>query len=337
MINTKICCSLIKSFLASATLLVFASSLFAQELNSLKLHSVGIKVSNVDQSLSFYQEVLGLPVRGRVGATVFLQIGSGTQFLSLSPVVGDEPPHITYIGLSAKSFAAEAFADTLTKAGFKSRDAAPTPDTARLDLANTYWINNNELYFVNLEGVQFQLTDTQRCSAGNSPMDCAKTEPRPGQGILSLQGINHFTTFVANAGRANQFFKDLFKLDYLSFQGPTTPSISIGDGLQFLMFVGGAQAGPPQNAARIHHVSFSVEDFNVDAIFAKLNNHGLTPRGDGVSTAPPLTYYVSLRMPNRGGAESGTPEVYFTDPDGVLLQVQDPSYCGGGGYLGDKC
>jgi hypothetical protein len=46
---------------------------------------------------------------------------------------------------------------------------------------------------------------------------------------------------------------------------------------------------------------------------------------------------VSLRLPNRGGAEGGTPEVYFSDPDGLAIQIQDAGYCGGGGYLGDQC
>ena len=27
----------------------------------------------------------------------------------------------------------------------------------------------------------------------------------------------------------------------------------------------------------------------------------------------------------------------FTDPDGIVLQLQDVSYCGGSGYLGDVC
>ena len=29
--------------------------------------------------------------------------------------------------------------------------------------------------------------------------------------------------------------------------------------------------------------------------------------------------------------------VYFTDPDGLLVQLQDVKYCGGGGVLGDMC
>jgi hypothetical protein len=44
-----------------------------------------------------------------------------------------------------------------------------------------------------------------------------------------------------------------------------------------------------------------------------------------------------MRMQNRGGAPGGTPELYFTDPDGLLMQLQDTTYCGGGGFLGDDC
>jgi hypothetical protein len=41
-------------------------------------------------------------------------------------------------------------------------------------------------------------------------------------------------------------------------------------------------------------------------------------------------------MPNRGGAPNGTLELYFSDPDGILLQIQDVRYSGGSGYLGDE-
>ena len=29
-----------------------------------------------------------------------------------------------------------------------------------------------------------------------------------------------------------------------------------------------------------------------------------------------MRHYISMRMENRGGAKEGTPELYFTDPDG---------------------
>jgi hypothetical protein len=37
------------------------------------------------------------------------------------------------------------------------------------------------------------------------------------------------------------------------------------------------------------------------------------------------------------GATAGTPEIYFGDPDGIPIRLQDVSYCGGSGYLGNVC
>jgi hypothetical protein len=42
-------------------------------------------------------------------------------------------------------------------------------------------------------------------------------------------------------------------------------------------------------------------------------------------------------MEDRGGSRDGTPELYFTDPDGVLMQIQDVRYRGGAGALGNVC
>ena len=63
---------------------------------------------------------------------------------------------------------------------------------------------------------------------------------------------------------------------------------------------------------------------------------GIKPR-QGNGPAGPMQHYVSMRMENRGGAKEGTPELYFTDPDGLLMQIQDVTYCGGGGVLGNVC
>ncbi len=309
----------------------------AAPLPSLKLHSVDIRVSNVDQSLRFYRELLGLTVRGRAGKTVFLRLGDGPQFISLSPTSEGENPRIASIGLSTPTFDAAKFAQRLDASGLSRRKAAPAANESELSLANSYWAQAKALYFVDQEGLMLRLSDVHDCGAWGSKKIVCKPVKAGAVGKLPLLGINHLTTFVANAQRTNQFFLNLFGLKYQFYQGPTSPTVGIGDGLQFLMFVGGSQSGSPKNAARINHVSFSVNKFDVDRFFATLKSYGLSPRPEGARTAPPLTYYVSLRMPNRGGAEGGTPEVYFTDPDGILLQVQDTNYCGGGGYLGDKC
>jgi hypothetical protein len=94
---------------------------------------------------------------------------------------------------------------------------------------------------------------------------------------------------------------------------------------------GGAGAPTPAN---IHHASFNMDGFETGAILETLTDYGLTPANTNTG---PRVHYISLRMPNRGGAEGGTPELYFTDPDGLLMQIQDSSYCGGGGVLGNVC
>ncbi len=107
----------------------------------------------------------------------------------------------------------------------------------------------------------------------------------------------------------------------------------IGDGRQFVMYAGGR--GGARVPANIHHGCFNMRDFDVDGVRETLTSYGLAARGE--ARTGPLMHYVSLRMPERGGAEGGTPELYFTDPDGLLMQLQDTSYCGGGGYLGNAC
>ena len=78
-----------------------------------------------------------------------------------------------------------------------------------------------------------------------------------------------------------------------------------------------------------------MEGFEAAAVTKLLVSYGLKEQS-GQSRSPLVTY-ISLRMPDRGGAEGGTPELYFTDPDGLAIQLQDVTYCGGGGVLGDVC
>ena len=111
------------------------------------------------------------------------------------------------------------------------------------------------------------------------------------------------------------------------------PLLSVGSGRQFLALAPGP--GP----ARIHHACLTMENFPArggDGGPRGLRHPAASGRGAG-ATVGPLTSYVTMRMPDRGGAPGGTPELYFTDPDGILLQLQDVRYCGGGGYLGDVC
>jgi hypothetical protein len=76
----------------------------------------------------------------------------------------------------------------------------------------------------------------------------------------------------------------------------------------------------------------TVEHFTVDGITQALADHGVTKGSPG-----PLKTWVRTRGPNAVGAKEGTPELYVGDPDGINVQLQDVSYCGGGGVVGNIC
>jgi hypothetical protein len=130
-------------------------------------------------------------------------------------------------------------------------------------------------------------------------------------------------------------------LSIRSYQGPTAPTLAVGPTVQFLMFTGGGAPGRSGAAAprpaSINHLCFNTDAFDVDKILKTLESYGIAPRGTAAGPVGPMKSYVSMRMENRGGAKEGTPELYFTDPDGILVQLQDSKYCGGSGYLGDVC
>jgi catechol 2,3-dioxygenase-like lactoylglutathione lyase family enzyme len=154
--------------------------------------------------------------------------------------------------------------------------------------------------------------------------------------LMRLSEINHFTAFVNDGPGANRFWQESMGLRVQAYQGPGSAVNGIGDGYQFMMFAGPFGGGTSNAPANLHHGSFNMHGFDEQGILDTLTAYGLRARGEGPAVGP-MMHYVSRRMPERGGAEGGTPEVYFTDPDGILMQLQDLSYCGGGGYLGSEC
>jgi catechol 2,3-dioxygenase-like lactoylglutathione lyase family enzyme len=223
--------------------------------------------------------------------------------------------------------------------GFE-RIAAPPVSDAGLAHAMKTWIRQRdetaELYFADARGLIVQLSGPAYCGGQGANGDrCGQPEP-VAAGPLRLSDLNHFTVFVSDGAEANRFYQETFGLSVQAYQGEQSPVTGIGDGRQFVMYAGGGGRGnAAPTPANLHHGSFNMHDFDVERVRATLSDYGLA--ASERSATGPLQHYVSLRMPARGGAEGGTPELYFTDPDGILLQLQDPSYCGGGGYLGNEC
>lgn len=337
--------------LATVTLLPLATHSIAQDdadpipVNG--LHSFELRVSDVERSLEFYQGLFAAPVLNRLGDTISLQIGDGPQYFTLSPTRRDEAPHISHFALSVPGFNLFGLQRDLAEHGMTRTVETLFDGRSALELANLTWTErlpddseemtteNHHLYFADRDGIRVQLSSPDACGSGDGPQATCNLEPAPGTGLIELREINHFTTFVSNYELTNEFYRSLFGLENQAFQG-TFPLLGLTDGRQFLMFVGGTQPGEPAQAGRIDHASLNIENFTEESVLERLTEYGLTARPDG-EDARPLQHWVSRRMPERGGAPGGTPEVYFSDPDGIHIQLQHHTYCGGGGVFGEDC
>ena len=74
------------------------------------------------------------------------------------------------------------------------------------------------------------------------------------------------------------------------------------------------------------HYAFLVGEEEFEAAFGRIRERDLAYWADPGQTR---RGEVSHRDGGRG--------LYFTDPDGLLMQLQDVTYCGGGGVLGSVC
>lgn len=135
---------------------------------------------------------------------------------------------------------------------------------------------------------------------------------RPDQGPpFRARSLNHTTLFVSDVERSVEFYQRIFGMPVQSRQANGV-NLAAGSGNQFL---GLYEAGEGTDPA-IHHVCIGVEGFEAERALDALARRGVEGR---------------IRM--RGE----TAELYFADPDGLTVQIQDVGYCGGGGPLGDEC
>jgi catechol 2,3-dioxygenase-like lactoylglutathione lyase family enzyme len=329
------------------------------------LSQMTLTVSDVKKSLDFYQALFGMPVQARHGSTVLLRVGSGPQFVALKPAAAGERPSISAFGMAVEGFNADRIVKILAEHGVTPADAAQGPIGA-MKVRMTTRDGTPEIFVGDPSGIVFQLHDVSYCG-GSGPLGntCRNVEPAPAKGLLAMRDMSHFTIGVADAQRTVTFYQGLFGMPVQVSQGPT-PAYAVGPGVHFLMFTGGGgargaapaagrgnagRAGADGAAARggaapagrggalrgpaIDHACMGMDNFNPETVTKILSDFGIKPQQGG--QRDPLVTYISMRMPNRGGAENGTPELYLTDPDGLPIQIQDVKYCGGGGFLGDLC
>jgi catechol 2,3-dioxygenase-like lactoylglutathione lyase family enzyme len=127
-------------------------------------------------------------------------------------------------------------------------------------------------------------------------------------GVGPAKQLNHVTLLVPNVERARAFYQDLFGMSVLTRQ---EPGVNLRVGVGFLGLYPAAEG----ERGRIDHFCLGVDHFDAEETRQTLGARGLE---------------ATIRL--RGN----TKELYFADPDGITVQVQDVRYRGGIGPLGDQ-
>ena len=306
----------------------------------IRVHSLShmtLTVSDRKRSVDFYQGLFGLPVQHRQGISTGLRIGSGPQYISLAQGGPNAKPGIAHFCMTVERFSVARITEMLADHGVTKGEPGPMKTWVRMRGPDAGGDKEGtpEFYVGDPDGINVQLQDVSYCGgAGALGNVCKPPQPSPAKGLLAVRDLSHFTLGVSDRQRSTSFYQDVFGMPVQARQG-TMLLLAVGAGRQFITMggVNGARQGTPN----IAHGCFTMMGFNVDKVMKALADYGIKPRGSSIGAPGPLVSYVSMRMEDRGGAKGGTPELYFTDPDGIVMQIQDATYCGGSGYLGEIC
>ena len=325
-----------REVLLSLPALALARGAFAQAatppIRVKGINHVTLSVSDVKRSVDFYQGLFGMPVISRQGMTTNLRIGDGPQFLGVS-AAGANPPNINHLCLGVDDFNVDRITAILAQRGIAKSDAAANAGGGldrRTDVDARAPARTGsrrrpggtpELYLRrsgrHRRSAAGRAILRRRGALGNV---CPCPEPAPKKGLLALRDWSHLTNFVSDAARSNAFYQELFGLR------DSSPSRADRSGARRRRRAIPDVRGRRRARRRQRRASARQHQ-------SRLHEHGEVQSGRGsrrsrvtassreatrTVAAGPMVHYISLRMENRGGAPGGTPELYFTDPDGLL-------------------
>ena len=294
-------------------------------ISTRRLNNVMISVTNLDRSSAFYEKLFGPPVRQ--GNVAVFRVGGGPHFFALTPVRDGAKPDFLSYGMTVAEFDAERILRILADHGVVGAQIVRRGDTP-------------ELFVPDSNGIKIQLQHTGYGYGSGPRGDVLPPVPMPAaRPVFQIKTINHVTLTIANGARAKEFYQTVFGLPIRALQGDGV-TLAIGEETDGIVF--NSAANNPNVVSNINHACFTIENFDAERVMANLIDNGLVPIETGVpALVKPLTCRVRWRQrANNGGGPTsplGTPEVYFTDPDNIRIQLQDVSYCGGSGRLGQIC
>jgi catechol 2,3-dioxygenase-like lactoylglutathione lyase family enzyme len=293
------------------------------------LNHMTFPCADLPSSVAWYQKVFGMPIQffqhfqGRAGDLPILQIGKGPEYIALSqskPFGVAPAPRLPHFCWGMKDFTV----DRVLRACSEMR-----VPLARAILREA---QTPETYVMDPDGFPVQFQDESSCGGGGY-LDNMCDSTRQEMMALRIQGdpppiqvktLNHVKLMVPNLKRSLEWYLKLTDMRIVAYQerdegprtvgyvGPSIPILRVGAGPQHLVFLEGT--GPQ---AFRQHIGLGIEGFNADEIMKRLAAHKVV---------------AQVRM-----REGVTPEVLLEAPDGVEIQLQDVSYCGGGGVLGNTC
>ena len=276
----------------------------------LSLNHVSFGCADLKATVAWFGQVFGLPVHAfqdyGSGQTV-VRVGDGPAYMALSQrnknSIGQAPNRRPHFCWGAENFNVDRILRGLSEMG--------APAQAVLREGKTI----NGVNFDTPDGFPLQFNPVNACGGGGFLGDvcdanAVAARPPGAPPAIPVKTLNHVRMIVPNLQRSLEWYLKLTDMRPLALPGPAK-ILRVGRGPQFVSMSEGD--GPE---AFKPHVGFGVQGFDVDQIMARLAEHGVTARKD-------------LR--------DGTAGILLDSPDGIEIQLQDVSYCGGRGSLGNAC
>jgi catechol 2,3-dioxygenase-like lactoylglutathione lyase family enzyme len=119
------------------------------------------------------------------------------------------------------------------------------------------------------------------------------------------RSMNHVSLSVSDVQRSADFYSRVLGMEIIS--RPANGGLNMGLGIE--SFLGLYELGNPGG---MHHLCIGVDNYDADALAEKLQGHGIDAN-------------VNRDPANRS---SGGDQLYFTDPDGILVQLAQHGYLG---------
>jgi catechol 2,3-dioxygenase-like lactoylglutathione lyase family enzyme len=123
--------------------------------------------------------------------------------------------------------------------------------------------------------------------------------------VARARTLNHVSIGVSDVERSAAFYISLLGLEVVSRPENGGINLGLGDGFLGIYSI-------PGFVGRAHHLCLGVDDYEPDAIAERMTRLGLAARVDR----------------NPRNRTSGGDQLYFTDPDGTMLQLSANGYQG---------